>query len=266
MMGLTPFERSFYPMKITAIIPARYGSTRFEGKALADICGKPMIQHVYERTTRSSLVSDVVVATDDERIAAAVRKFGGRVEMTSTGHETGTDRLAEVAGRIESDIIVNVQGDEPLIEPAMIDEAIEPLVGDGSIMMSTLKSRIKSLHDFLSPNVVKVVTDWEGFALYFSRSPVPNFRDKWNDLKDEKFSSGKLLCYKHVGLYVYRREFLLQFSQMSPTYLELSEKLEQLRVLENGYRIKVVETSHDSIGVDTPADLAAVVDKLRKLQ
>jgi 3-deoxy-manno-octulosonate cytidylyltransferase (CMP-KDO synthetase) len=253
-------------MKITAIIPARYGSTRFEGKALADICGKPMIQHVYERTTRSSLVSDVVVATDDERIAAAVRKFGGRVEMTSTGHETGTDRLAEVAGRIESDIIVNVQGDEPLIEPAMIDEAIEPLVGDGSIMMSTLKSRIKSLHDFLSPNVVKVVTDWEGFALYFSRSPVPNFRDKWNDLKDEKFSSGKLLCYKHVGLYVYRREFLLQFSQMSPTYLELSEKLEQLRVLENGYRIKVVETSHDSIGVDTPADLAAVVDKLRKLQ
>jgi 3-deoxy-manno-octulosonate cytidylyltransferase (CMP-KDO synthetase) len=253
-------------MKITAIIPARYGSTRFEGKALADICGKPMIQHVYERTIRSSLVSDVVVATDDERIASVVRKFGGRVEMTSTGHETGTDRLAEVAGRIDSDIIVNVQGDEPLIEPAMIDEAIEPLVGDGSIMMSTLKSRIKTLHDFLSPNVVKVVTDWEGFALYFSRSPVPNFRDKWNDLKDEKFSTGKLLCYKHVGLYVYRREFLLQFSQMSPTYLELSEKLEQLRVLENGYRIKVIETSHDSIGVDTPADLAAVVDKLRKLQ
>jgi 3-deoxy-manno-octulosonate cytidylyltransferase (CMP-KDO synthetase) len=265
-MGLRLLGTVLISMKITAIIPARYGSTRFEGKALADICGKPMIQHVYERTTRSSLVSDVVVATDDERIAAAVRKFGGRVEMTSTGHETGTDRLAEVAGRIESDIIVNVQGDEPLIEPAMIDEAIEPLVGDGSIMMSTLKSRIKSLHDFLSPNVVKVVTDWEGFALYFSRSPVPNFRDKWNDLKDEKFSSGKLLCYKHVGLYVYRREFLLQFSQMSPTYLELSEKLEQLRVLENGYRIKVVETSHDSIGVDTPADLAAVVDKLRKLQ
>jgi 3-deoxy-manno-octulosonate cytidylyltransferase (CMP-KDO synthetase) len=265
-MGLTPFERSFYPMKITAIIPARYGSTRFEGKALADICGKPMIQHVYERTTRSSLVSDVIVATDDERIASVVRKFGGRVEMTSTGHETGTDRLAEVAGRIDSDIIVNVQGDEPLIEPAMIDEAIEPLVGDASLMMSTLKSRIKSLHDFLSPNVVKVVTDWEGYALYFSRSPVPNFRDKWNDLKDEKFSLGKLLCYKHVGLYVYRREFLLQFSQMSPTYLELSEKLEQLRVLENGYRIKVVETSHESIGVDIPADLAAVVDKIRNHQ
>lgn len=250
-------------MKITAIIPARYGSTRFEGKALADICGKPMIQHVYERTVRSTTVSDVIVATDDERIAAAVRKFGGRVEMTSTGHETGTDRLAEVASRIDSDIIVNVQGDEPLIEPAMIDEAVEPLLSDQSVVMSTLKSRIKTLHDFLSPNVVKVVTDWEGYALYFSRSPLPNFRDKWNDLKDEKFSSGKLLCYKHIGLYVYRRDFLLQFSQMSPTYLELAEKLEQLRVLENGYRIKVVETSHESIGVDTVADLAAVVEKLK---
>jgi 3-deoxy-manno-octulosonate cytidylyltransferase (CMP-KDO synthetase) len=251
-------------MKITAIIPARYGSTRFEGKALADICGKPMIQHVYERTMRASLVSDVVVATDDERIFTAVKGFGGRAEMTLKSHETGTDRLAEVAGRCDSDIIVNVQGDEPLIEPDMIDEAIEPLTADGSLVMSTLKSRIQTLHDFLSPNVVKVVTDWEGFALYFSRSPLPNFRDKWNDLKDEKFASGKLLCYKHVGLYVYRRDFLLQYSQMSPTYLELAEKLEQLRVLENGYRIKVVETAHDSIGVDTPADLAAVVARLNK--
>jgi 3-deoxy-manno-octulosonate cytidylyltransferase (CMP-KDO synthetase) len=251
-------------MKITAIIPARYGSTRFEGKALADILGKPMIQHVYERTVRTPLVSDVVVATDDERIATAVRSFGGRAEMTSTGHETGTDRLAEVAARLDADIIVNVQGDEPLIEPAMINEAIEPLVSDPSLTMSTLKSRIKSLHDFLSPNVVKVVTDWEGYALYFSRSPLPNFRDKWNDLKDDAFASGRLLCYKHVGLYVYRREFLLQFAQMSPTYLELAEKLEQLRVLENGYRIKVVETSHDSIGVDTPGDLDAVLTKLKK--
>ena len=251
-------------MKITAIIPARYGSTRFEGKALADIAGKPMIQHVYERTLGASLVNDVVVATDDERIFSVVKGFGGKVEMTSKGHETGTDRLAEVASRLDSEIIVNVQGDEPLIEPAMIDEAIEPLIADSAAVMSTLKSRIKTLHDFLSPNVVKVVTDWEGFALYFSRSPLPNFRDKWNDLKDEKFSSGKLLCYKHVGLYVYRREFLLQYSQMSPTYLELAEKLEQLRVLENGYRIKVVETSYDSIGVDTPADLAAVIEKLNQ--
>jgi 3-deoxy-manno-octulosonate cytidylyltransferase (CMP-KDO synthetase) len=251
-------------MKITAVIPARYSSTRFEGKALADIQGKPMVQHVYERTSRASLVSEVIVATDDERIAAAVRSFGGRAEMTSRDHETGTDRLAEVAARLESDIIVNVQGDEPLIEPAMIDDAIAPLISDSSIEMGTLKSRIRNLHDFLSPNVVKVVTDLEGFALYFSRSPLPNFRDKWNDLKDEAFVSGKLLCYKHVGLYVYRRDFLLKFSLLPPTFLEKSEMLEQLRALENGYRIKVVETSHESIGVDTPADLEKVLARLRK--
>lgn len=250
-------------MKITAIIPARFASTRFEAKPIADILGRPMIRHVYERTARASLVSEVIVATDDERIASVVRDFGGRVEMTSRDHETGTDRLAEVAGRLDSDIIVNVQGDEPLIEPAMIDEAIKPLLEDPSIKMGTLKSRIKALHDFLSPNVVKVVTDWEGFALYFSRSPLPNFRDKWNDLKDDSFVCGKLLCYKHVGLYVYRRDFLLQYAQMSPTYLELAEKLEQLRVLENGYRIKVVETELESIGVDTPADLEKVIERLK---
>jgi 3-deoxy-manno-octulosonate cytidylyltransferase (CMP-KDO synthetase) len=250
-------------MKITAIIPARYASTRFEGKALADILGKPMVQRVYERTAKASLVSEVIVATDDERIFAAVKAFGGRVEMTDKGHETGTDRLAEVAARSDADIIVNVQGDEPLIEPAMIDEAIRPMVDDPALLMATLKTRIKSLHDFLSPNVVKVVTDGEGNALYFSRSPLPNFRDKWNDLKDEKFASGRLLCYKHVGLYVYRRDFLLQYAQMSPTYLELAEKLEQLRVLENGCRIRVVETEHESIGVDTPADLEKVVERLK---
>ncbi len=250
-------------MKITAIIPARFASVRFTGKALADILGKPMVQHVYERTAKATLVSEVIVATDDERIAAAVRAFGGRVEMTDKGHETGTDRLAEVAARLDSDIIVNVQGDEPLIEPIMIDDAIRPFTEDPEILMGTLKSRIKNLHDFLSPNVVKVVTDWQGFALYFSRSPLPNFRDKWNDLKDEKFASGKLLCYKHVGLYVYRREFLLKYSRMSPTFLELAEKLEQLRVLENGHRIKVVETEHETVGVDTPADLQKVLERLR---
>ena len=250
-------------MKITAIIPARYASTRFEGKALADILGKPMVQHVYERTSRASLVSEVIVATDDERIVSAVRAFGGRAEMTRKGHETGTDRLAEVAARSDADIIVNVQGDEPLIDPGMIDEAIRPLVEDTSLLMATLKTRIKTLHDFLSPNVVKVVTDWKGYALYFSRSPLPNFRDKWNDLKDEAFASGKLLCYKHVGLYVYRRDFLLQYAQMPPTYLELAEKLEQLRVLENGHHIRVVETDFDSIGVDTPLDLVKVIDRMK---
>jgi 3-deoxy-manno-octulosonate cytidylyltransferase (CMP-KDO synthetase) len=250
-------------MKITAIIPARYASTRFEGKALADIKGKPMVRHVYERTAMAQLVSEVVVATDDERIASVVRAFGGRVVMTSRDHETGTDRLAEVAAGLDSEIVVNVQGDEPLIEPAMIDEAIRPLVEDPAIVMGTLKSRIRNLHDFLSPNVVKVVTDRNGFALFFSRSPLPNFRDKWNDLKDEAFNSGKLLCHKHVGLYVYRREFLLQYARMAPSQLELSEKLEQLRVLENGYRIKVVETAYESIGVDTPGDLEKVIERLK---
>ncbi len=250
-------------MKITAIIPARYASTRFEGKALADIMGKPMVRHVYERTAQAALVSEVIVATDDERIAAAVHGFGGRAVMTCRDHETGTDRLAEVAASLDSEIVVNVQGDEPLIEPAMIDEAIGPLAGDPAILMGTLKSRIRNLHDFLSPNVVKVVTDNEGFALYFSRSPLPNFRDKWNDLKDEAFKSGRLLCHKHIGLYVYRRDFLLRFARLAPTPLELAEKLEQLRALENGIRIRVVETSYDSIGVDTPTDLEKVLDYLR---
>lgn len=250
-------------MKITAVIPARYASTRFEGKALADIMGKPMVQHVYERTLKASLVSEVIVATDDERIASCVRGFGGRVEMTSPDHETGTDRLAEVAQRLDADVVVNVQGDEPLIDPAMIDQAIAPLMEDPTIPMATLKTRIKTLHDFLSPNVVKVVSDPKGNVLYFSRSPLPFFRDKWNDLKDEAFTSGKLLCYKHVGLYVYKREFLPLFAALPPSYLEMAEKLEQLRVLENGYRIKIVETEFESIGVDTPGDLEKVLSRLR---
>ncbi len=251
-------------MKITAIIPARYASTRFPGKALAEIAGRPMIQHVYERTSMASLVSRVIVATDDPRIADAVSLIGGEAIMTSTSHETGTDRLAEVAAGLDSDIIVNVQGDEPLIEPAMVDQAIEPFLHDQNLVMGTLKTRIKCLHDFLSPNTVKVVTDAAGHALYFSRSPLPFFRDKWSDLKDESFCCGKLLCYKHVGLYVYRRTFLLEFAAMPPTFLELSEKLEQLRAIENGIRIRVVETDFESIGVDTPDDLVKAQTRFRQ--
>lgn len=252
-------------MKITAIIPARYASTRFPGKALAEIGGKPMIQHVYERTMKASLVSSVIIATDDERIQQAVVGFGGVCCMTRPDHETGTDRLAEVAGGLDADIIVNVQGDEPLIVPEMIDQAIRPFLTEQSLSMGTLKSRIRCLHDFLSPNVVKVVTDNVGNALYFSRSPLPFFRDKWQDLKDESFSSGKLLCYKHVGLYVYRRDFLIKYAAMSPTFLEMSEKLEQLRALENGIAIRVIETEFESIGVDTPDDLAKARERFIKL-
>lgn len=252
-------------MKITAVIPARYASTRFPGKALAEIDGRPMIQHVYERAAQSKLVSRVVVATDDHRIADAVSTFGGEAIMTSTSHETGTDRLAEVAAGLDADIVINVQGDEPLIDPSMIDLAIQPFLEESDLQMGTVKTRIKCLHDFLSPNVVKVVTDNSGNALYFSRSPLPFFRDKWKDLKDESFCCGKLLCYKHVGLYVYRRNFLLKFAAMPATFLEISEKLEQLRAIENGVTIRVVESEFDSIGVDTPEDLCKAQEQYRKL-
>lgn len=252
-------------MKITAIIPARYASTRFPGKALAEICGKPMIQHVYEQARRASLVNTVIVATDDDRILKEVTSFGGECRMTRADHETGTDRLAELAVALDADIIVNVQGDEPLIEPEMIDQAIQPLIDDPTLRMSTLKTRIKCLHDFLSPNVVKVVTDQNCNALYFSRSPLPFFRDKWQDLKDDSFASGKLLCHKHVGLYVYRRNFLVEFAAMPATFLEISEKLEQLRAIENGVRIRVIETEYESIGVDTPDDLAKAKERYKNL-
>ena len=250
-------------MNITAIIPARYESTRFPGKALADLAGKPMIQHVFERTSRASHISRVIVATDDERIANAVKRFGGTFVMTSPDHETGTDRLAEVASALDSDLIVNVQGDEPLIEPAMIDQAIEPFLSDLQLQMGTMKCRIKCLHDFLSPNVVKVVTDINNNALYFSRSPLPFFRDKWQDLKDEAFASGRLLCHKHVGLYIYKRDFLVRYASMPQTLLEKAEKLEQLRALENGTTIRVVETEFESIGVDTPEDLNKARERMK---
>ena len=252
-------------MKITAVIPARYASMRFPGKALSEIDGRPMIQHVYERTAQAKLVTRVIVATDDRRIADAISAFGGEAIMTSLAHETGTDRLAEVAAGLDSDIIVNVQGDEPLIDPAMIDQALQPLLEEPGLLMGTLKTRIKCLHDFLSPNVVKVVTNNCGDALYFSRSPLPFFRDKWKDLKDDSFCCGKLLCYKHVGMYVYRRDFLLKFAAMPATFLEVSEKLEQLRALENGVKIRVVETEFESIGVDTPDDLVKAQEQYRKL-
>lgn len=251
-------------MPTVAIIPARYGSTRFPGKALADLGGKPMIQHVYERTLQATLVPRAIVATDDPRIADVVRQFGGEAIMTSAAHETGTDRLAEVARHLNARIIVNVQGDEPLIDPAMIDQAILPFLDNNDLKMGTLKTRIKCLHDFLSPNVVKVVTDTAGYALYFSRSPLPFFRDKWQDLKDDAFATGRMLCYKHVGLYVYQRDFLLEYAAMSQTFLEVSEKLEQLRALENGIRIKVVETEFESLGVDTPEDLNKARERMKQ--
>jgi 3-deoxy-manno-octulosonate cytidylyltransferase (CMP-KDO synthetase) len=242
-------------MRVTAIIPARFASTRFPGKPLADICGKPMIQWVYERTARSAGIDRVIVATDDERIFRVVAAFGGEAQMTSADHPTGTDRLAEVASRVETDLVVNVQGDEPLIDPRMIEQAVSPFKDDGNQVMGTLKSRIASIEEFLNPNVVKVVTDQQGFALYFSRAPIPYPRDASGALADH-FPT--IEAYKHIGLYVYRRDFLLSYSHLPPTPLENLEKLEQLRALEHGFRIRVVETGQTTQGVDTPADLERV--------
>ncbi|MBN1141746.1 MAG: 3-deoxy-manno-octulosonate cytidylyltransferase [Deltaproteobacteria bacterium] len=246
-------------MQVTAIIPARFASTRFPGKPLAPLLGKPMIQWVYERTGRSRLVDRVLVATDDLRIAETVRGFGGEAVMTRSDHPSGTDRLAEVAGRLKSDIVVNVQGDEPLIEPAMIDCAVAPLAADAGIPMGTLKSPVENWEDYHNPNVVKVVTDGLGFALYFSRAPIPHRRDG-----DGGSSLAALSAYRHIGLYVYRRKFLLTFAGLAPTLLEQTEKLEQLRALEHGYRIRVVETTLASHGVDTPEDLARVEALMRR--
>jgi len=250
-------------MKATAVIPARYGSTRFEGKPLADILGKPMIQWVYEGVCQSRLIDKVIVATDDQRILEAVQQFGGNGVMTSPEHSTGTDRVAEVARKLKSEIIVNVQGDEPLIKGSIIDMAIKPLLADDALPMSTLITPIDEVKDWLNPHIVKVVTDQKGFALYFSRSPIPFPRDLNIDrLDSHPFGTKKPLpkkVFKHIGVYVFRRKFLLNFSKMKPTPLEKLEKLEQLRALENGYQIKVTSVDYEPIHVETPEDLQKIL-------
>ena len=248
--------------KISAVIPARYGSTRFEGKPLADILGKPMIQYVYEGVCQSKLIDEVIVATDDERISDVVKSFGGKAIMTSPTHFTGTDRVAEVAKKLKSEIIVNVQGDEPLIKGDIIDKAIRPLLTDDTLQLSTLMTRIEEVRDWLNPHIVKVVADQKNFALYFSRSPIPFPRElQIGRLESNPFGTNRPLpkrVFKHIGVYVFRRKFLLQFSKMKPTPLEKLEKLEQLRALENGYRIKVTHVNYEPLCVDTPEDIQKV--------
>ena len=234
-------------MKVRCIIPARYASTRLPGKPLRNIAGKPMIVRVYERAIRAQRVHEVVVATDDERIRAAVEEHGGHAVMTRADHATGTDRLAEVAAqRPDCDLIINVQGDEPLIDPAVIDALVAPFEHDAALMMATAKTEITDAAEMENPNNVKVVADRTGNALYFSRARIPYARN----------AGAKV--YKHIGIYAYRRDFLLAYAKMAQTELECSESLEQLRALENGYRIRVVETDAVFIGVDTEEDLAAV--------
>ncbi|RLB73530.1 MAG: 3-deoxy-manno-octulosonate cytidylyltransferase [Deltaproteobacteria bacterium] len=242
--------------KVTAIIPARYGSTRFPGKPLALINGLPMIQHVCQRVANAKLVDRVIVATDDARIATVVDSFGGEVVMTRTDHSTGTDRLAEVAEQIEAELIVNVQGDEPLIDPRMVDQAIAPLVENRRIQMGTVASRIDQVDDFYNPNVVKVVKKQSGMALYFSRAPIPWPRDLDRDQLAEVLPQLGLL--RHIGLYVYRRKLLLEYPSWPKMALEELENLEQLRALERGIELYVAETEFSCHGVDTPADLERV--------
>lgn len=239
-------------MQIIGVIPARYASTRLKGKPLADIHGKPMIQHTYESALNANLLDRVIVAVDDKRVYQEVKNFGGEVMMTPTEIQTGSDRIAFVVKKIpQAAIIVNIQGDEPFISGKMIDQAIEPMLFDKKVYVSTLAKKINSITELKNPSVVKVVFDYQNYALYFSRAPIPFSRDAIN-------SSDKLWvteAYRHVGLYVYRRDFLLKYSQMEVTDLEQIEKLEQLRILENGFRIKVVETEYESLAVDTKEDL-----------
>ncbi len=238
-------------MKVYGIIPARYSSTRLPGKVLLDIAGKPMIQHVYERARKSSALDHLVVATDDDRVWERVRGFGGEVVETSPSHPSGTDRVAEAVRKLgleDGDWVVNIQADQPLFEPGMIDEIVGPFREDPNLPMAALIYPIHSPEELYNPSVVKVVCDKKGFALYFSRSPIPyvippNLPARY---------------YKHIGPYAYRMDFLLKFTQLERGDLERAESLEQLRALENGYRIRMVVTQYDSQEVDTPEDLRKV--------
>lgn len=239
-------------MDAIGIIPARYQSTRFEGKVLKDLLGKSVIQHVWDNARHASTLEDLIVATDDERIEAEVRRFGGKAILTAKEHKSGTDRLREVVNPIDVKVIVNIQADEPLLHPSMIDDIVRPLLEDEGIDMATLKKLITDPEEFTNPNVVKVVTDKNDFALYFSRSMIPYPRVK----KDARF-------YKHIGLYAFTKDFLFTFTNLPPSELEEVEGLEQLRVLENGYKIKVVETQFDTIGIDTSEDLERAREVLK---
>jgi len=241
-------------MKSICVIPARYSSTRLPGKPLKDICGKPMICRVWERASQAKSVAEVIVATDDERILQAVEKNHGRAMITRADHKTGTDRLAEVAEKFpDAEVVVNVQGDEPLIEPSLIDELVAEFVKDKNLQMATVATELLDAEEMRNPNNVKVVIDKNNNALYFSRSLIPYPRNV-----------GKSKVSKHIGIYAYRRNFLLDYAKMEPTPLEQSESLEQLRALENGFKIRVIKSSCRFVGVDTDEDLELVNEIYRR--
>ena len=247
--------------KVLAVIPARWASSRFPGKPIADILGKPMVQWVIEQTQKASLVTEIVVATDDKRIYDAVHSFGGKAIMTSPDHQSGTDRAAEVAKDSDCDIVANIQGDEPLISPENIDLVIKTLLSSPGFPVSTLMVAIRNQSELLDSNICKVVVDNKGRALYFTRAPVPYDREFRADMIPaikEASANSQVLGYKHIGMYAYTKSFLLEFPKLKASRLEDLEKLEQLRILDNGYSIQLVETNNNSIGVDIPADLDTV--------
>ncbi len=247
-------------MKIVAVIPARYKSSRFEGKPLAEIMGKPMIKHVYENVMKSSMLSDVIIATEDRRIYDVCRGFGANVVMTKESHQTGTDRIIEVVNGISADVILNIQGDEPLVNAEIIEALIKPLKEDDTVLYTSVKTPIYSYEEFIDPNNVKVVVDKNDYGIYFSRSPVPYDREKALSFKDFKGIFG----YKHLGFYGYTRDFLVEFGKMPASYLEKKEMLEQLRAIENGYRIKVETVGAATIPVDVPDDIKKVENFILK--
>ena len=243
-------------MNVIGVIPARYSSKRFEGKVLADILGKPMIQHVWERAKQALVLDDLIIACDDERVASAAEGFGAKVILTAKAHPSGTDRIIEVINPLDVKVVVNIQADEPLIQPVMIDSLAQVLLDNPAVSMATLVKRITEPHEANDPNVVKVVIDKNNFALYFSRAAIP-YHAHNSELKSPVF-------YKHIGLYAYTKDFLFIYKNLPLSNLEQTESLEQLRVLEEGFRIKVVETKTETIGVDTPEDLKKVKLRLYK--
>ena len=242
--------------KVVVVIPARYGSTRMPGKPLVSLAGKPMIQRVYERAKLAKRVDRVIVATDDERIVTAVSGFGGEARMTRGDHRTGTERVAEVAAHEKGEVFVNVQGDEPLLDPAAVDTAVAALLEEPVASVSTVATPIKTPGDIMDPNVVKVVLDFDENAIYFSRAPIPWVRDTT--------SKTVVRHLKHLGLYVFRRDALLEYPTLPQGELERIEQLEQLRWMENGWKIRVAEVEHDAVSVDVPDDVARVEKLLQK--
>jgi 3-deoxy-manno-octulosonate cytidylyltransferase (CMP-KDO synthetase) len=244
------------PGKVVVVIPARYGSTRLPGKPLVSLAGQPMIQRVYERAKSAQNVGRVIVATDDQRIVKAVEAFGGEARMTRAEHRTGTERVAEVAAHVEGEIFVNVQGDEPLLDPVAVETAVQALLEEPMAAISTVATPIRTPGDIMDPNAVKVVLDFDGNALYFSRAPVPWVRDTASKIQVRHL--------KHLGLYAFQREALLEYPTLPQGELEKIEQLEQLRWLENGWKIRVAEVEHDAVSVDVPEDVARVEKLLQK--